>query len=99
MNTGTGNPQTPRNPTITALFATKNGSGNFTSPPIDAEAFKVIQTQLSLGNVLFLKKSKKQDKNGNDYFFLEVMPPYDNANEGRGTRKPTGRTRNQEDSV
>lgn len=96
-NTSTA--QTPRNPTITALFATKNGSGNFTSPPIDAEAFKVIQTQLSLGNVLFLKKSKKQDKNGNDYFFLEVMPPYENANDGRPTRSQGNGRTNKEDSI
>lgn len=85
--------KTPRNPTITAVFPTKNESGNFISPPLNSEAFTVIQKNVAIGNRLFLKKSTKQDKNGNEYFFLEILPPMDGeaptANRNSGKKKST----------
>ena len=64
------------NPTITRLFPNeKFGKGALKSATIDAEAFKTIQQSLEIGSSLVARKSPKLDKNGGEYFFLEILPP------------------------
>lgn len=90
------------NPTITAFFPTRNGSGNFSSKPIDTKAFDVIQKNISIGNRLLLKTRTAQDQEtGQDYtyFFLEILPPSEEATERRGNTKAAKASKVSEDSV
>lgn len=51
----------------------------FTSVPISADAFSIIQKHVQVGSRLLLRQSTKLNKNGGRTFFLEVLPADTNA--------------------
>jgi hypothetical protein len=82
--TGTGK---DFNPTVTTLFnAPKWGSkafngeagAAFLSAPIDDKGFEALKA-LKPGGKLLARKSPKLDKNGSEYFFLEVIEPMEQS--------------------
>ncbi len=54
----------------------------FTSAPLNADGFSVIQKNIQIGSRLLLRQSRKLNKNGGRTFFLEVLPADANASYG-----------------
>ena len=80
------------NPTVTAFFpapkfSQKNEAGEpidgtaFLSAPINEEAFSVIQKSVQLGTTLLLRLAPRLNKNGEKYWFMDVLPPLTNLND------------------
>lgn len=63
----------------------KFGTGALLSANLNADGYEVIQRHLQIGSKLLIRKSTKLSKTGGNTYFLEVLPPMDQA--ARGTSR------------
>lgn len=64
------------NPTVSRVYLNdKFGEDAMLSTKISAADFDLIQNNLEINSKFLLRKSPKLDKNGGEYWFLEILPP------------------------
>lgn len=87
------------NPSLGPVSPVKTGTGSYIGIPINAETFKVLQSEITIGMVPFVKKATKPNKRGEEYFFLEFLPPSELQDGQANWKKTTTRAKTTEDSI